>query len=55
MAVSDKKKSLMQFVPNAARNVKFHSSRVETDQFIARNAIEKRKGSKEFYFLDIGI
>jgi len=48
MAVSDKKKSMMQSVLNVARNAKFHSNQVETDQFIARNAIEKRKDSKEF-------
>jgi hypothetical protein len=44
--ISGLEKNTKQLVLSVARNAKFHSSRVETDQFIAKNAIEKRKDSK---------
>ena len=34
----DHEKCIKQFVPNARRNAKFHSSQEETSHFIAENA-----------------
>jgi len=44
--ISDREKCIKPLVLNVGRNAKFLSSLLKASQFIAKNAIERRKDSK---------